>query len=823
MTMTTAAGGQVITFYSYKGGTGRSMALANVACLLARRAVVENAKPVLAIDWDLEAPGLHRYFEPLLVRRDAREPGLIDLLYDVRNKLPPTIADEEREALAKSLADGIDLDRYVEKTSFPKLSFLRAGRFDDQYGERVNTFSWTALYEAVPAFFRLFAQRLARHYSFVLVDSRTGVTDTSGICTRLMPEKLVVVFTPNRQSLTGITELVQRADAYRRSSRDPRPLTAFPLPSRIDTSFPDLMKLWRMGGGKVRGWQKEFIRVLKEVEDLDAEDAVRLERYFDAVQIVHVAQHAFGEPIAVLDERSSDKTTVTSSYAALRDYLLRGAPWLEEAAVTGGDESAKLRRKLVELEERIGTGSGGGDAAPEDRLERERARRHMVVFRSLMALALLLAFAVWPLWTWRKNTAASELLAELLRPEARLLEPGTYSLLLAQALPDLSTQQLQIAVARLKETLAVIPVMRRPAAETRTTYAQFSRSGRRLLLHDGETISIWDARLGSKIHEWRLIAQSVRFYGADEDKFISRSSDRLEMWSGDRRTASQHLSTEGLAELELTADGSELVEIRPTGVRIFSLAEAVAYRPATRATLPLDIAPDNIPRERTRFVEEGLVVGEDGVALFSPSKGPWVSIPMLRPDVAHLGADGRQLGIIHKARVDTYRSDRVLIMDVQSRDSIFEKFGAIYDFALSPSRDQVLTAGEALRLIEVPSGKVIAERHHLSTGEMRLYPVDDGRFLVRYRDQVAMFSESLEGPSFRVRTEAVGFAFSSALDRMAVVSSDAVAVYDITPLSLPADVAALQEATCTRVGRSLTREEWAAYYPDRQYDPLCAK
>lgn len=34
--MTTDGFGEVTTFYSYKGGTGRSMALANVACILAK-------------------------------------------------------------------------------------------------------------------------------------------------------------------------------------------------------------------------------------------------------------------------------------------------------------------------------------------------------------------------------------------------------------------------------------------------------------------------------------------------------------------------------------------------------------------------------------------------------------------------------------------------------------------------------------------------------------------------------------------------------------------------------------------------------------------
>ena len=53
--------GEIITFYSFKGGTGRSMALANVAYLLAKKGTL-NSKPQLIIDWDLEAPGLHRFF-----------------------------------------------------------------------------------------------------------------------------------------------------------------------------------------------------------------------------------------------------------------------------------------------------------------------------------------------------------------------------------------------------------------------------------------------------------------------------------------------------------------------------------------------------------------------------------------------------------------------------------------------------------------------------------------------------------------------------------------------------------------------------------------
>ena len=41
--------GSIITFYSYKGGTGRTMALANTACVLAER--VEATEKILVVDY----------------------------------------------------------------------------------------------------------------------------------------------------------------------------------------------------------------------------------------------------------------------------------------------------------------------------------------------------------------------------------------------------------------------------------------------------------------------------------------------------------------------------------------------------------------------------------------------------------------------------------------------------------------------------------------------------------------------------------------------------------------------------------------------------
>src|SRR5689334_15983519 len=84
-------GGRIITFYSYKGGTGRSMALANVAWIPAAQ-----SRRVLVVDWDLEAPGLHRYFHPFLEDPElGSSPGLIDYFYDVLPAARAAAADAE--------------------------------------------------------------------------------------------------------------------------------------------------------------------------------------------------------------------------------------------------------------------------------------------------------------------------------------------------------------------------------------------------------------------------------------------------------------------------------------------------------------------------------------------------------------------------------------------------------------------------------------------------------------------------------------------------------------------------------------------------------
>ncbi|HYI98376.1 MAG TPA: hypothetical protein VEX36_01685 [Thermoleophilaceae bacterium] len=348
-----SAPGTVITFYSYKGGTGRTMALANAAVLLARR----GSGDVLMIDWDLEAPGLHEFFRSkrLPLRPDDVTPGLLELFEKTQNGDRGSLwGNSGKHATeAERFWRETPLDAYIAPTDESSLFLMKAGRLDDDYAQRVNAFDWERLFERAPDIFTAFADELARRFRYVLVDSRTGLTDTGGICTSLLPERLVVVFTPNRQSLDGGVKLARDATTYRSNSRDLRPLLVFPLASRVETSEDELRQEWRYGNREMVGYQPRFERLFEEVYDLPR---CHLEPYFDEVQIQHATRYAYGESIAVREEQS-DRLSLSRSYERFtRELVGSSGPWAftpEQPVVSAEDvrkRSGKVRERVSAAE-----------------------------------------------------------------------------------------------------------------------------------------------------------------------------------------------------------------------------------------------------------------------------------------------------------------------------------------------------------------------------------------------------------------------------------------------------------------------------------------
>lgn len=328
---------EVITFYSYKGGTGRTMALANIACLMGRQ--FGAAGRVLLIDWDLEAPGLHYYMQP----PSAQHAGVVELFELIDRRLTESQRQDDAESIAEQLVDSLPLEDFVQATRAPNVEVMSAGYIDSSYQSRLARIDWERIYERCPAIYRTLARRLSRDYAAVLIDSRTGLTDISSICTALLPDKLVVVFTPNQQSLTGIEDLVRRSTEYRQGSTDLRPLMIYPLASRIDNQFDSLRTLWRNGNDqlKMEGFEKQFERILQRAYALEQ---CRLFDYFEEVQVQHSPEHSYGESIAVLDAGNTDRFSIVRSYQSLVDWLCSSAaPWERP-------EHARKRQRLEYLQ-----------------------------------------------------------------------------------------------------------------------------------------------------------------------------------------------------------------------------------------------------------------------------------------------------------------------------------------------------------------------------------------------------------------------------------------------------------------------------------------
>jgi cellulose biosynthesis protein BcsQ len=286
--------GRIVTFYSYKGGTGRSMALANTAWILAA-----SGYRVAVIDWDLEAPGLHRYLRPYL--RDSTleaSDGIIDFVI--------AFADAARDS-AEFTGPGNWFDRLADLRmyayavawdGFPapgRIDFIPAGRQDAGYSVRVNSFNWQHFYTKLGGgiFLEETKRRLRAEYDYVLIDSRTGVSDTSGVCTVQMPDTLVVCFTLNEQSMDGASSTAASARQQRRLPDGSSGLRVLPVPTRVD------------------GSEKERVDAAREVARerfngfLDWLDDDQFDDYWGDVEIPYVPFYSLEEVLAVFDRPGS--------------------------------------------------------------------------------------------------------------------------------------------------------------------------------------------------------------------------------------------------------------------------------------------------------------------------------------------------------------------------------------------------------------------------------------------------------------------------------------------------------------------------------------
>lgn len=298
---------KTITFYSYKGGVGRTLAVANVARYLAR-----FGQDVVVMDFDLEAPGLHYKFA-LHQHRESDKPlrGIVDLLHSfvTQGKLPDSLDDYVYD-VGKRQGSG-------------RLRLLPAGNAPSaRYWKKLAAIDWHALFYdeqdplGIPLFeeLRLWIEETLKP-DFLLIDSRTGITEIGGVATTVMSDMVVCLLINNPENLEGAREVLR---SIRKTPRlaGRKPVEILPVVTRIpqaeDTAVEDQVL--------------EHVRTTLNQEAPDLADTLALE----AMYILH------SEPSLQIQEvLTIDADLTPQESPLLRDYLRLFARMIPREAISG--------------------------------------------------------------------------------------------------------------------------------------------------------------------------------------------------------------------------------------------------------------------------------------------------------------------------------------------------------------------------------------------------------------------------------------------------------------------------------------------------------
>ena len=305
---------RTITFYSYKGGVGRTLAAANFAVYLAKL-----GQRTVVVDFDLEAPGMDSKFHSVGLSQPRR--GLLDYILDYQD------SGADPGSVRK-----ISLDVAVESSGkVAPLWLIPAGDYlSEDYSRQLDRLDWRCIFsqerEGV-AFFQQFLTRLEQELrpDFVIVDSRTGISEIAGLCTQQLADEVVMLSSLSSESIKvtrHIKQLIERSEVAKAlgKSVDVKVVVSrVPKPDDLPTLQTRCAELFEVENEKMFFLfscpvleQEEFIAIddLEKDEELVA-DYVRLFHGLDIELASVVIQSAIDEAITRLlvdpEEESRDR------------------------------------------------------------------------------------------------------------------------------------------------------------------------------------------------------------------------------------------------------------------------------------------------------------------------------------------------------------------------------------------------------------------------------------------------------------------------------------------------------------------------------------
>lgn len=330
--------GKIITFYSYKGGVGRTMSLANIATILA-----QWGYKVLVVDWDLEAPGLERYFMNYSSIKIGKKQGVIDLL------------------LEKTSNNKVYWNRYFHDIKIVNkytLKFLGSGKKGSDYFDKLKKLDIDSLYEKNSGFefFEGIRGEWKSEFDYILIDSRTGITDNGGICTIQLPDIVCVFTNTNEQSVMGTKEIIERINFSQQSQPyDRQNLIIFPILCRFDTTTEfEISQVW------IKKVSDTLMNVYNDWLPLKVE----LKEFIEKTKIPYFPYFSFGEKLSVLEQGYSDPSSMGYAYESLASIIANNFENIDNFINNRSNyiNLAKKTYKLSSLIKIIGVGAGGSNA-----------------------------------------------------------------------------------------------------------------------------------------------------------------------------------------------------------------------------------------------------------------------------------------------------------------------------------------------------------------------------------------------------------------------------------------------------------------------------
>ena len=334
--------GEVLTFYSTKMGVGRSMSLASIACILARK-----GKRVLVIDWDFDNPTIYQYLT--LLSPESKEqvkssPGLIELCWDVmrmaRGLRPKQIVDVTSENNFSILSAHITSASLGGSfINDGKVDIMMAGRQDRKFNVRVRYFSWSDFYDRCDgtSFFNAMFDWMVAEYDYVLIDSLIGRFRSSFLFPFLRTDKLVVCFTLDEDS---VNTSVSAAGFIKR--RAGAALRVYPVPMRVVSSE---LEIRERREASARTAFAPYLAHLPESE---------VKRYWRSVENPEIPYYLYARELPPL--REGPEGSLSAAYEQLITYLT-------DASLTGSGILTEqvTQREMSRLDRRGSAEEGGKD------------------------------------------------------------------------------------------------------------------------------------------------------------------------------------------------------------------------------------------------------------------------------------------------------------------------------------------------------------------------------------------------------------------------------------------------------------------------------